>query len=253
MPDPIITENFAAAAADYDLHADVQAEAARKLLAVTASAAPRSILEPGCGTGAYTALLADAYRRAAVRATDVCERMLAVARRRIPSPRVQFAVEDAEKRPSGSYDLITSNATFQWFVDLAGTLRRMADSLNDDGMVSFSSFGPRTYCELDAALRAALGEGVRAEAARFPGNEQLSRMMAGNFSDWAVEEVRYSRHFQGLTDLLQCIHSTGTQGRPPARGGMWTPGMFQRVERAYPKRHAQIRATYQVFFCWGRR
>ncbi len=262
MVDPAVLRRFSAGAARYEAHAHAQRLSAVDLLAYTrASLGPSpdrgrafKILEPGCGTGLYTRMLLDAFRGASVFGVDISEAMVRVAKRGIDDPRARFAVSDAEEIAAGSYDLVTSNAVFQWFLSLPRTLARMASLLRGGGLLTFSFFGPETYAELDAALRASAlpggaHDGTRVAAAAFHSREELSVALSGAFPRWDVAERRYHQEFPTLADLLRSIRYTGTRGG----GGResWSPGKLARVEEAYRERVGGIKATYQVFLCRG--
>ena len=269
MVDPAVLRRFSAGATRYEAHAHAQRLSAVDLLAYTgASLGPApdrgggfKILEPGCGTGLYTRMLLDAFRGASVFGVDISEAMVRVARRGIDDPRARFAVADAEEIAAGSYDLVTSNAVFQWFLSLPRTLARMASLLPGGGLLTFSFFGPETYAELAEALReAAEGHGRPGvatgrdapdfvAATAFHSREELSVALSAAFPRWEVVERRYRQEFPTLADLLRSIRYTGTRGG----GGResWSPGKLARVEKAYRERDGGIRATYQVFLCRG--
>ena len=258
MVDPAVVRCFSAGAARYEAHAHAQRLSARDLLAYTVAsigpALPVSLLEPGCGTGLYTRMLLDSFPDASVFGVDISEAMVRVAKRRIDDPRVRFAVADAEEITTGRFDLVTSNAAFQWFLSLPRTLERMASLLSGGGVLTFSFFGPETYAELDAALRAALprreaGEGVRVAAAGFHSRDEIAGSLSAAFPRWDVSERRYRQDFETLGDLLRSIRYTGTRGAG-ARDA-WSPGRLARVEEAYRELHGGIRTTYQVFLCRG--
>jgi ubiquinone/menaquinone biosynthesis C-methylase UbiE len=83
------------------------AEALRLALA-RCSLPPRPrVLEVGCGTGILTAALAAALPNAQITAIDQDERLLAVARQRLPEARIRFERQDAAALPyaTRSYDL----------------------------------------------------------------------------------------------------------------------------------------------------
>jgi malonyl-CoA O-methyltransferase len=275
MVDPAVLRRFSAGAARYDAHAHAQRLSASDLLAYTvASLGPTSnrgivdtggepapkrgpafkILEPGCGTGLYTRMLLDAFRGASVFGVDISAAMVRVAKRGIDDPRARFAVADAEEIATGSYDLVTSNAAFQWFLSLPRTLARMASLLSGGGVLTFSFFGPETYAELDAALRASAlrggaHDGARVAAAAFHSREEISDALSAAFPRWDVAERRYHQDFPALADLLRSIRYTGTRGGGARES--WSPGKLARVEEAYRERDGGIRATYQVFLCRG--
>jgi len=212
------------------------------------------ILEPGCGTGLYTRMLLEAFRGASVFGVDISEAMVRVAKRGIDDPRARFAVADAEEIAAGSYDLVTSNAVFQWFRSLPRTLGRMASLLPGGGLLTFSFFGPGTYAELDAALRGSAlprgaRDGERVAAAAFHSREEISDALSAVFPRWDVVERRYHQEFPTLADLLRSIRYTGTGGGRVRES--WSPGRLARVEEAYREREGGIRTTYQVFLCRG--
>jgi malonyl-CoA O-methyltransferase len=268
MVDPAVLRRFSAGASRYEAHAHAQRLSAVDLLAYTGASlgpapgrgrAPKRgqafrILEPGCGTGLYTRMLLDAFRDASVLGVDVSEAMVRVAKRGIDDPRVRFAVADAEEIATGSYDLVTSNAAFQWFLSLPRTLARMASLLPGGGLLTFSFFGPETYAELDAALRASAlpggaRDGSRVAAAAFHSREEISGALSAAFPRWDVAERRYHQEFPTLAELLRSIRYTGTGGGGARES--WSPGKLARVEEAYRERDGGIRATYQVFLCRG--
>jgi malonyl-CoA O-methyltransferase len=268
MADPAVLRRFSAGAARYEAHAHAQRLSAVDLLGYTEAAlgpvsggGPASdrgqafrILEPGCGTGLYTRMLLDTFLGASVFGVDISEAMVRVAKRGIDDPRVRFAVADAEEIATGSYDLVTSNAVFQWFLSLPRTLARMASLLPGGGLLTFSFFGPETYAELDAALRGSAlrrgaRDGDRVAAAAFHSREEISDALSAAFPDWDVVERRYLQEFPTLADLLRSIRYTGTGGGGTREG--WSPGKLARVESAYREREGGIRTTYQVFLCRG--
>jgi len=279
MVDPDVLRRFSAGAARYEAHAHAQRRSAADLLAYTEASLgpsrPRNILEPGCGTGLYTRMLLDAFPVASILGVDVSEAMIRVARKGIDDqgrssaatgrdapglvvavddPRARFAVADAEEIVAGSYDLVTSNAVFQWFLSLPRTLTRMASLLPRGGLLTFSFFGPGTYAELDAALRASAlrrgaHDGERVAATVFHSREEISEALSAAFPRWNVVERRYHQEFPTLPDLLRSIRYTGTRGGGARES--WSPGKLARVEEAYRERNGGIKATYQVFLCRG--
>jgi len=264
MVDPDVLRRFSAGAARYEAHAHAQRLSAVDLLAYTGAslgpapnrgmARPMNILEPGCGTGLYTRMLLDAFPGASVFGVDISAAMVRVAMRGIDDARARFAVADAEEIATGSYDLVTSNAVFQWFLSLPRTLARMASLLPGGGLLTFSFFGPETYAELDAALRASslrrgADDGARVAAAAFHSREEISDALSAAFPRWDVVERRYHQEFPTLADLLRSIRYTGTRGGGARES--WSPGKLKRVEEVYRERDGGIRTTYQVFLCRG--
>jgi len=65
-----------------------------------------TVVEFGCGTGFYTAVLA--AKSQSVTATDLSSSMLAIARESVPAANVSFQAEDCQKcsLPDGSFDTV---------------------------------------------------------------------------------------------------------------------------------------------------
>jgi malonyl-CoA O-methyltransferase len=242
-----IGRNFSRAAVTYDQYADVQRECGEELLRGVRGTA-RSIYEIGCGTGLYTRMLRQTFPQARITAVDISREMVAAARRRVEG--VSFFIADAQQGAvKGSFDLVTSNATLQW-LNLEPALRAWRSLLTQGGTVLCSSFGPRTYEELDLVLRQHdLGT---VAAGRFQDREELNRILYALFSSVVVKEVIREKIYARLEDLLRAVKYTGSRGPGNARNGLCTAKMFQTLESAYRTRFKGIRATYQMFICEAR-
>jgi malonyl-ACP O-methyltransferase BioC len=230
----------------YDAHADAQGRAARDLMAITSSCRPLRIFEPGCGTGLYTALLAEAFPDAVIDAVDKRADMAVCARAKGMPARVSFRVGDAEEISCGRYDLITSNAAFQWFRRLEDTLARYMSMVSDGGALTFSFFGPGTYRELATALGDVFGQGCRIAAAGFRDKSDIETTLAPLCRRLRIEERVYQQRFACVVDVLRGIKHTGARGAPSGMPRIWTPATLARLERAYMRRNDAVVASFEV-------
>jgi SAM-dependent methyltransferase len=87
-------------------------------------AAPKRVLDLGTGTGAGARLVASRFPAAEVVGADLSERMLAEARRTLPTElagRVRFEVADASSLPyeAAAFDLVTLSNMIPFFDELA--------------------------------------------------------------------------------------------------------------------------------------
>jgi len=249
MAEMTFLTNFSRAAGSYDANARVQALAARELLSRSRGDASDRILELGCGTGLYTRMLLESFPNAAIRAIDASEKMVAVAREQITSPRVSFSCADAETFTTGSYHLMTSNASLHWFRDLAGTLVNLQAMLDDGGVLTFSYFGPNTYRELQESLRQVVGPSVALTCSSFLSVAEITGLLDGVFRTCRVEKLECQEHFDSLRDLLSNIKLTGTRGAGLIPKITWTPGLLRILESTYIERFGEIRVTYQFYIC----
>lgn len=246
-----ISNNFSRYAHLYDKYAGVQNKAAFQLADYLKSGNFSKILELGCGTGNYTLMLREKFKNARIKALDISEEMIRVAQNKLKNKDVEFMVADAEKIiPDKDFDLITSNACFQWLNDLSKALRGYVKSLQRGGVVCFSIFGPRTFCELNTALKSVLKES-RVDSAYFTDSATLKAMLKDNFKSVKINEVCYKETFDSLKGLLEKIKYSGIRGSGLNKKVYFSRGLLERLEKAYLDKFQEICVTYQVFFCRG--
>jgi len=248
-----LIKNFSRAASFYDRYADVQKKCATELLKRLARYRFHKILELGCGTGNYCSLLREKFNEAQLTAVDISGPMIAVARNKLKDSKINFVVADAEEAALGEgFDLVTSNACFQWFEDMERSLIKYKQMLKSKGLILFSLFGPLTFRELNASL-GDLFQSVSVGAARFPAKETMESLLKKHFTGVQVEEKFYEEAFEGLGGLLEKIKYTGTAGLGFKEKVFWGPRRLESLETAYRERFGGIRATYHVFFCRGQK
>ncbi len=253
-----IRRNFARRAASYERYAGVQRFMARELLALVGPvvAEAGAVMEVGCGTGFLTAELRRANPGARLVALDLDAALVARARKRLgpDGDQVNWLVTDGEGLNRGRFDLIISNAAFQWFTDPEGTLKAYWRSLAPGGRLAFSTLGPRTFHELAASVRRAsqalrLPEVPEIPAVRFlgPADWQKSLHRAG-FSRVKMAEKTMLVDFPSVVEFLKALQATGaTNPRPRA----FTPRFFKSLDTAYQaafRQNGTIPVTYEVIW-----
>lgn len=98
----------------YLVYADERARPFSDLLHRVRAAAPRRVVDLGCGPGNLTALLADRWPHAAVLGVDSSPEMVARARSG-GYDGVSFEPDDIRTwQPAGPVDVLVANATYQW-------------------------------------------------------------------------------------------------------------------------------------------
>lgn len=176
--------------------------------------------------------------------------MVDAARLRSKSPDVKFIVSDGEKyTPSGSFDLVTSNATLHWFADMDASIERYSGYLAKGGAVAFSIFGPETFSELKSIAGSMYAETTFASDL-FMAKEGIETILKKYFRAVTITEERMTRRFTSLLELLRSIKYTGVRGGA-SRGFAWTREAIEDAERTYISKFGSIEATYQVFLCRG--
>jgi len=251
MDKKTITGNFSRHAHVYDQYADVQRKAAFELLSRIRKGHFNRILEAGCGTGNYTLLLRNKFKGARIKAVDISGKMIEVAGGKLRDKDIELMALDAETMDlDEEFDLITSNACFQWFEDLEKALLKYKNLLKKGGVILFSVFGPLTFQELDFSLKCVLRRSPVVAAGFIP-REKLEKILYNNFKDVRIEEIRYEESFPSLMDLLNKIKYTGIRGCGFGNKS-FNRKALKEIERAYLNKFHEIRATYQAFFCQGR-
>ncbi|MBL7068374.1 MAG: malonyl-ACP O-methyltransferase BioC [Candidatus Omnitrophica bacterium] len=252
MDKEAIKKNFSRYARSYDTYSTVQDHCAAGLIAKIKSNGFRKILDIGCGTGNYTRLLKERYPQASIKAVDISEEMVDVAREKLDGQRVDFLVRDAEAIDlDDEFDLISSNVSFQWFEDLKDPLSRYSGLLKESGIIAFSQFGPKTFYELNSSLRILFGKDVSISAYNFVEKDEIETLLKRHFKMVEAAEEIYRESHNSLRELLTKIRYTGTRGRGLNNGNLWTPKVINNLEDIYRERFKGITATYQVFYLKG--
>jgi malonyl-CoA O-methyltransferase len=243
-----VRRRFERAAASYDQHAGLQQAMADELLTLV-EGAPEAILELGCGTGLLTARLRERFPRATIEAVDFAVAMLERARRRVPDARFRLADLEELEWPPASVDLVISNASAQWLAEPQRTLGRLAAALGPGGQLLLSSFGRRTFHELDALLNE-LGHD---RGTRLPAAEEWKAFLAGA----GLLEIRTAAREERLlypdsAAFLRSVKAAGagyTPSPPPS-------GTLAEALRRYDWRFREdggVVATYELVFLSARR
>lgn len=252
-----IRQRFSRAATTYDAHAEVQKELAfrlfRELPEDSRAGGIDRILEIGCGTGRFTALLAERYPEARIIALDFAEGMAYLARKRLADKgNVSVLCEEGERFLAAcptTFDLICANSTLQWFDDLGVALAQIGRLLSDQGRFVGVLFGPRTFSELAQGLSEVFGQEVRLPPHGFPAGEKLAGMLGAIFPRFVVQEESRVKKYESLLDLLDHIRKTGTGGGKLP--GALTRGRLRRLDAWFQATHGGYPATYQAFVVRG--
>ncbi len=246
-----LRHRFSKAANTYDNYALVQKASGAKLISgIPAHFAASEIFEIGCGTGNYTRLVARRFPGSRLTALDFSESMVEWARKKCSEAEgIRFLCRDGEEflqQNTSSYDLITSNATLQWFDDLPAALRCIASCLTGEGMLHASLFGPRTMNELAQALAELFGERIELAAVSFHDEKVIRQMAETCFDEVDIFEVIYKRSYTSLRDLLGHIRRTGTGGYHSSMP-LLTRSRRNKLDEWFAG-HGGYEVSYQVFF-----
>jgi len=112
------------------------------LLARVPAAAPRSVVDLGCGAGNLTPMLLERWPQARLTGVDSSPQMLAKAR--ADHPGVEFVQADVSRwRPTQPLDVLYSNATLQWIPDHDALIADLLEALAPGGWLAIQM--PRNF------------------------------------------------------------------------------------------------------------
>lgn len=238
-----IKHRFRRSVGSYEEHASVQRKIADylfRLLARFLDYPPQRVLEIGCGTGLFTRRLRERIQPAGLYVNDLVEEMCLQTAERCRLPLTHCLAGDIEERViPGSFDLMVSASTFQWFARPVETLEKLAAHLEPGGLLAFSTFGPRNMAE----LRPFAGNVLQYLSGR-----ELTAFLSSRFEILCFEEQCEQLYFAGAVDVLRHLKKTGVNAT--GSSVFWTKATLQQFACCYEKEGADERfpLTYHPMY-----
>ncbi|MBD3427290.1 MAG: malonyl-ACP O-methyltransferase BioC [Candidatus Omnitrophica bacterium] len=250
MDKKIIQGNFSRNAPRYEDHASVQRQCARILVDSLKGKEYPNILEIGCGTGIYTRLLRSTNKEARITAVDISPDMINIAKERMQDDKIVYLTEDGENIDlDADFELVTSNASFQWFEDLHKAMAMFTGHLKKGGLLCFSMYGPDTFHEFKKVLNKHYGSRKWLSSSRFIPFGTVKAVMDKYFSRVELSEKHFEVEFISLWDMLKDIKHSGTRGEGLGRSTFLGRYGLREMEKTYMEKYGRIVATHHVFFC----
>ena len=254
----LVSQHFGKNAGTYDTYAVVQKAMGHTLgELVKKQGTFESILEIGCGTGYFTQILATLFPQAQIVATDISPAMLETAKKKLCNyPNICYKVEDGENlQLKESFQLVVSNAVFQWFSDYRQAFIAINNRLMPGGCLAYATFGEDTFCELHrsfAAARSVLGlEQPSCHGPQFISLEELRAI--GRELDFFMDgfEERVQEYFPTVADFLTSVKKIGANNAASSErmtvNRKLLMSMMESYEKTYRKQQ-QIPATYHIIY-----
>lgn len=224
---------------------------------------PRRVLDLGCGTGADLPRLAERFPEATVIAADFSAAMVAGAGARLrparsggllrrllssaPAPLPHLVAQsDALPLARASLGMVWSNLMLPALDDPLPTFREIHRTLEVDGLLMFSSFGPDTLRELRAALPDRRGERVH----RFIDMHDIGdALVQAGFTDPVMDMEIVTLTYPDLDTLLQDLRRSGGANAATSRPrGLSGRQEWAEARAAYERlRHdGRLPATFEI-------
>lgn len=232
-----LKRHFSKASRTYDDNASVQLYMGKKLLENIAADKFKHILEIGCGSGIFTEEIVKRYSPHSIALNDISEEMLNTCRKRFSDyTNISYHPGDIEKISlKGSYDLIASNACFQWLSDLKVALNGFIEALNSDGILAFTSFGNENVREISSLTNNGL---------RYLSYSEINEIIKSLDVPYSLHEEVIQFHYKDALEMLKTLKKTGVTGFSKKT---WTRGMLNRFIEEYESKYSDEKG---VFLTW---
>ena len=221
------------------------------------------ILEIGCGTGSLTRVLTELFPSAHITAVDIAPGMIAEIEPKFKNNSVEFICGDIEEMDlNNTYDIIISNATFQWFNDMPITINKLYNALNSKGMLCFSTFGKSTFCELNQCFKKTKQEMSIKESVS-PGQSFLSLNELSALCEYTAKselnkntivtqskEIFEYEYFNNCIDFFNSIKRIGANNSNKD-DRCTSPAFIKKVMNHYNEDFSEnnkVKATYHCLF-----
>ncbi|WP_294089857.1 malonyl-ACP O-methyltransferase BioC [uncultured Actinobacillus sp.] len=238
---------FSQAKSEYDNNAIAQQCIVQKLMALLATQGTvfNKILEIGCGTGMLSEQLVSNCEFERLVLNDLCRDYEPVLRKKLPYPSVHYHFGDAEQEHFGiGYDLVISASAVQWFENEANFLKKMANTLNDDGILLFNTFSSKNLYEIKCLLKTGL---------TYPTEDEWYKLLADDFEVLVLTTEEIPLYFDCALSVLTHLNKTGVSIIDPTK---WSDKRLTQFEQRYRARFQQdlgVTLTYTPLYVMARK
>lgn len=226
-----IKQCFSKASERYSQNAIIQKNTAQKTAEYLKNTCFENILEIGAGTGLFTFELFQNVKFKNYVANDLSEKSEIFVKKFIP--RAKFIEGDFEKLQfTDKFDLIASNAVFQWFEDLDGIILKCHKLLNTGGILAFSTFLPDNFEELKEITGLSLN---------YKSENEIMKIITKYFKIEKVEKFKQTLSFRSGIELLRHLKNTGVNSLSKKP---WTLKQVHDFCKNYGQKYSEYKLTY---------
>lgn len=238
----LIKNHFEKSMDKYDENAVVQKLSAEKLVDEILKTGNHfnKILELGAGTGLLTRKIQEKISYTSYTANDLSDKSKQYLEKILPE--FSFISGNAGRiRPSTKFDLIASNAVFQWFTNLDEIFALYRNFLNKNGLLAFTTFLPENFNELKEITGLALA---------YKSEEEIKSALNKNFEIIKMESFTKVMEFNSPLELLYHMKNTGVNS---LNNSKWTFADVKDFCRKYSEKFDQTALTYAPIIVLARK
>lgn len=237
-----VKKHFEKSLDKYDENAIVQKFIAEKLVQETALIRKDfdNILELGSGTGLLTKEVTKSLKFTSYTVNDLSEKSKKYIDRILKN--YTFISGDAQKiNPKKNYDLIISNAVFQWFSNLDEVLNKYKNMLNKGGILAFTTFLPDNFSELKEITGLSL---------MYKSKNEIEEILNKNYEIIKLKELKQTLEFNSPLELLYHMKNTGVNS---LNSKPWTFADVKEFCQKYSKIYHKTTLTYSSILLIARK
>ena len=216
----------------YSENSIVQEEMANKLVNLLTHNSYDSVLELGCGSGILTKKLNNKIKFNNYTAIDIVEDCKEYIDK--INQDIKFVQSDIEEMDlNEKYDLIISNATFQWVENLECFIKSLKKQLNPNGILVFSTFGTQNFKEISKISNVSL---------KYLSISELMDCINPQY----LEENKMEVEFDSPIEVLRHLKLTGVNSITQQH---WTKSDLKNFENKYTELCSnKIKLTYNPIY-----
>lgn len=231
---------FSKASCSYQDNCAVQKRMAQRLVdCLPQSCHFGSVLEIGCGTGNLSQLVMTRLRPEHLCLNDLSEGMIDYCRQRFGQPHnIVYSCGDILKTDfDGKFDLIISNAVFQWIDDKLRLFKKLSSLMKENALLLYSDFLPDNFKEIKSVTGCSLP---------YTSNEDELDFLRINGFNARICDTMISVKYKDPLTLLRSFRKQGVSGLSKS---MWTKGRLDEFVKEYEQRFSAENGD-GVFLTW---
>ncbi len=229
-----VKKHFEKSMPNYDQNAVVQQISAEKIVEklVNIRKSFSDVLELGSGTGLLTKEFCAKCTFSSFSANDLTERSKFYLDKILND--YQFFCGNAEKiKTNRTFDLIISNAMFQWFSDIKFELNNhLYSMLKDKGILAFSTFSSSNFKEL---------RNITGLSLEYKSFDEIKQILSEKYIVLHAENFDYTMNFTTPLEVLAHMKHTGVNSLSVRK---WTFSDVKDFCDKYKQLYPELTLTY---------